>query len=474
MSDTIWRPALAPNGPRYRALADEIGAAVARGELGDGARLPPVRELAWSLGVTPGTVARAYQLAESRGLVAGEVGRGTFVRASAVAVSPTSPSIVFAPLASESGAEKVIDMRLNCAPNVGQDADIHAALERLLRRVGPLGLSDYHRYGEDLAERAAGVEWLRSGEVPADPSDVVLCGGAQPAIVAALLATVGGADAVALTETLIHPGLKDCARVLGIRLEPVAQDAEGLNPDALDAACARYRPGAVVLTANHQNPTLTKMSLGRRAAIAEVARRRRLAIIEDDIYGWLDTDRLPSFPSIAPERSWYITSFSKCVAAGLRYGLLLAPPGEGRRAAGVLQSVTQHAPRLVTALTAELITSGDAERIAQGVRAETARRGAALRSGFGDAPGALIVGAATPMAILSLPEPWRASEFAQAAAAEGVLSLSFETFAVGRAPAPHALRLAFGHVRDADEAAHGAAICAQLLRRGPPPADGRA
>jgi len=67
--------------PVYLALTDVLADAIAEGHLSQGARLPTHRELAKRLGVTTATVTRAYLEAERRGLVRGEVGRGTFVRA---------------------------------------------------------------------------------------------------------------------------------------------------------------------------------------------------------------------------------------------------------------------------------------------------------------------------------------------------------------------------------------------------------
>jgi hypothetical protein len=79
---TIWLPDLAArSGPRYLALVEALAEDVASGALPAGQRLPPQRDLAFRLGVTVGTVGRAYALAAQRGLVAGEVGRGTYVRA---------------------------------------------------------------------------------------------------------------------------------------------------------------------------------------------------------------------------------------------------------------------------------------------------------------------------------------------------------------------------------------------------------
>lgn len=82
---TNWTPDLDTQpGPRYRAIAEALAEDVRRGALPAGTRLPTHRDLAWRLKVTVGTVSRAYAEAERRGLIAGEVGRGTFVRAAAV------------------------------------------------------------------------------------------------------------------------------------------------------------------------------------------------------------------------------------------------------------------------------------------------------------------------------------------------------------------------------------------------------
>ena len=78
---TIWTPTISAEAePKYQALVDALLRDVEAGVLQPGTRLPPQRELAERLGVAIGTVGRAYAVAEQRGLVSGEVGRGTFVR----------------------------------------------------------------------------------------------------------------------------------------------------------------------------------------------------------------------------------------------------------------------------------------------------------------------------------------------------------------------------------------------------------
>src|SRR5271156_3590455 len=88
---TNWMPELSDrNGPRYRAIAEALAEDVRAGRLAAGTQLPTQRDLAWKLQVTIGTVSRAYAEAERRGLIAGEVGRGTYVRHSA-GVAPGVP-----------------------------------------------------------------------------------------------------------------------------------------------------------------------------------------------------------------------------------------------------------------------------------------------------------------------------------------------------------------------------------------------
>src|ERR1700754_3596030 len=90
---TSWTPNLERQaGPRYVAIADVLANDIASGRLKAGDRLPTHRELAWKLGVTVGTVTRAYAEAERRGLISGEVGRGTFIRERAIDAPPPPPA----------------------------------------------------------------------------------------------------------------------------------------------------------------------------------------------------------------------------------------------------------------------------------------------------------------------------------------------------------------------------------------------
>ena len=78
---TMWQPELTASGEaKYKQVADAIDEAVASGALQAGEKLPPQRRLADALGVTIGTITRAYAEAERRGSVVARVGSGTYIK----------------------------------------------------------------------------------------------------------------------------------------------------------------------------------------------------------------------------------------------------------------------------------------------------------------------------------------------------------------------------------------------------------
>jgi DNA-binding transcriptional MocR family regulator len=102
-------------------------------------------------------------------------------------------------------------------------------------------------------------------------------------------------------------------------------DRGGMRPDALNAACERWRPRAVFLVPSLHNPTAITLAEERRQALVTILRRHNVLIIEDDVYRPLLDEELPSFASLEPELTIYISGLSKCVAPGLRLGFVVAP-----------------------------------------------------------------------------------------------------------------------------------------------------
>jgi DNA-binding transcriptional MocR family regulator len=446
----MWRPEIgeAP-GPRYRAIADVLARDIGLGRLSPGARLPTHRDLADELGVTVTTVSRAYAEAARRGLVSGEIGRGTFVRRPARHdLRPDIPP-------------GVVDLSLNTPPRVvGEEAFMRNALRRVAED-GDLG--DLCAYGPNAGwprHREAGAAWIRRLGVEADASRVVVSTGAQHALAVLFLTLLEPGDAL-LTEALAYPGMKTLASLLQLRLEGVPLDEQGLRPDALEAVCRRGRVRALYCVPTLQNPTTATLSVERRREIAEIVRRHRLLLIEDDIHGALPDDAPPPLAAFAPELTYYVASTGKCLFPGLRVGYVLVPPGRAERVAAGLRATTWMASPLMAEVAAMLLADGSAERVLQARREETAARQAMARERLGG-----FTWQGPPHAYhlwLELPDPWRAEQFAGQVRRAGVMVAPATDFVVGRGEAPHAVRVSLGAPADRDLLARALDTIAETL-----------
>ncbi|MBM3539733.1 MAG: PLP-dependent aminotransferase family protein, partial [Alphaproteobacteria bacterium] len=314
------------------------------------------------------------------------------------------------------------------------------------------------------AHRAAGVEWLARHGLRTTPGEVAVCDGAQHATMLAMAATARAGDVI-LTEQLTFYGMKSIATLLGLRLHGVAMDEYGLLPEALEAACRQVSPKALYCTPTLQNPTTALMPAERREAIAEICRRYGVVVVEDDIYGFLCSDSPPPVSSFAPDNSIFVTSFSKCVAPGLRIGYVKAPAALLERIGSALRATTWMATPLMAEIAARLVRSGDAARLADSQRAEAIVRQKIAAQHLGD-----FEVATHPSSFhlwLTLPEPWRREEFTIQARQRRVGVAPAEAFAVGRAPVPHAVRIGLSAARDRTQLARALGILAELLREVP-------
>src|SRR5215472_9465096 len=453
---TSWQPdiALRP-GPRYRAIAEALADEVRAGTLPAGTRLPTHRDLAWRLRVTVGTVSRAYAEAERRGLISGEVGRGTFVRA----VAPATPALRFHADAAE---RDVIDFRVN-RPRAASEAPLLArALAELAEDSAALGaLLDYQPHAGRPADRAAGARWIaRTSTLQAVTEQVVVTSGGQHAMLATLAAVTEPGDSIAV-EALTYPGIRAAANLLRLKLVPVALDERGIVPEALDAACRGNRVRAAYLLATLHNPTTATMPLERRHAIADIARAHELMLIEDDLYGFLVTEPLPPIAQFAPAHAFYITAASKSFVPGLRVGYAHCPPALVERVAAAVHASTYCAAPMMAALATRWIEDGTGERLVAEKRAETTRRQEIVARVFG-AERMRRASAATHL-WLELPEEWRAEDFTAAAERRGVAIAPAAAFSTLR-HAPNAVRICIGTPATASEMERGLSRLAALLK----------
>ncbi|MFN4201659.1 MAG: PLP-dependent aminotransferase family protein [Tabrizicola sp.] len=464
MTDTSWAPDLTQfPGPKYLALSRALRDAIRSGELPANSQLPTVRDLAWRLHLTPGTVARAYQLATQEGLLAATVGRGTFVAAQSPRLGPTQP--LYAERIS-GGTTGLVDLRAPQVPELGQAQAFRAALLAMAEGTGQ-GWLDYTSQTGEATLRREVVGWMADRILgPVGPEDVALTHGGQNAIHLILDCCLRGERPLVLIEELAYPGFRYAARAARAEVVTVEIDEYGIVPAALDAACRRHGAQVLCLTTEAQNPTTGRMPASRRQEIAEIGRRYDLQILEDDCYSVAVSD-IPSLRALAPERVWLVGSVSKTLSAALRFGYVICPAGMGEAGRLTAQHGFFALSRPVADLMLHLFRSGDAQRIREAVQAEFAARQQVLVNHLG----AFDLGwqPGVPFVWLRLPQGWRASTFLRTAEASGVLVRSADEYALVHGRAPNAVRIAIaaGVPRAAFETAMR--TLADLLAR--PPSD---
>ena len=452
---TNWTPDLSDRpGPRYRAIADALADDVASGRLPAGTRLPTHRDLAYRLGVTVGTITRAYAEAERRGLIGGEVGRGTFVQGPRFTPQPD-------PLSWQRRTEAAaVNMTVIKPEQQASERALAATLTAIATSGNLASLIDYAPHAGLPAHRAAAAQWMaRRHRVSASPDSVLITTGAQNGIAVALAAVARPGDVV-LTERLTAYGTRTLGATLGLHLEGVALDDHGLMPDALDAACRRLAPKALYMVPSLQNPTASVMPAERRAETAAICRRYGVTILEDDVFGFLLADAKP-IQTIAPDITIYITSLSKSVAAGLRVGYVVAPPALAAQLEAAARALHYAAPALPAEVATRWIQDGQADRFAEAERTENAARQELAR---GILPASVICGDPAAQHLwLALPEPWRREDFVAEAKRRGVVITGADIFAVGRASAPHAVRVGLCMPRTREEVVRGLTALADAL-----------
>jgi DNA-binding transcriptional MocR family regulator len=430
-----WVPRLeSREGPIYLAVADAIATGIRSGALRGGDRLPTHRALADALGVDLTTITRAYGEARRRGLLQATTGRGTFVRAAEQ------------PVPRQQAAEpEIIDLAMNLPP---QPIDpplqqlLQQGLVELLAGRNAASLLTYRPGAGSIEERAAGAAWLEPTLGAVDPGRMLVSPGAQPALLAALGAVAQAGDIV-LTDRLTYPGFRGVAAQLGVQLAGVAADADGLLPEAVEETCREVRPKALYCVPTIHNPTTVTMPLDRRRAIAEVARRHGLRIVEDDAYGLLPSTPLPAIASLMPDITFHIATLSKVISPTLRLAYLVAPDASctARLCAALRANVLMASP-LLSSLVAAWIEDGTADAVISAIRRESAARQGIARE-------ILPVGSFDAHSEglhlwLRLPPRWERRDFVAHLRRQGLALVPSDVFAVGEDTPQNAVRVSLG------------------------------
>ncbi|WP_328770236.1 aminotransferase-like domain-containing protein [Streptomyces sp. NBC_00286] len=410
----------------YRRIADRLAEEILTGRLKPGERLPPQRVFARRRRIAGSTAGRVYAELVRRGLVVGEVGRGTFVRAGPL---PSGRGLAEEGDGEGETAGPRFNLELNYPFAEGQSELLAVGLAPLLRAdVLAEATRTAPATGTPAAREAAAGLLGGPGWRP-DRERVLFAGNARQAIAGALASLVRPGGRVGV-EALTYPLVKEIAARLGITLVPIAMDEEGLRADGLAAAHRAAPLSALYVQPTLHNPTSVTMGDGRRRQLANALRELDLPVVEDRIWSFLREGRMDPTPlaSYAPERTYLVDGLSKRVAPGLTVGFLVVPRGRVDAVAEALRSGGWTAGRFALEAAVRWIGDGTVERLVAAKRADARARQRVVGEWLGE-----FAVRADPYAYYTwweLPPPWRADTFTAAAAAHGVALTPGRAFAV--------------------------------------------
>ncbi|XDA99736.1 PLP-dependent aminotransferase family protein [Sulfitobacter sp. LCG007] len=421
-------------GPKYKLLARSIREAIGSGRMAAGERLPPVRDLAWQLKITPGTVARAYSLLTDEGLLSAAVGRGTFVAEAKTELRDDVWSRLLEPQDAE-----VVSLFSPRLPDMGQVRLIRRAMERVIG-MPELDFVNYPTRDAYRPVRQAVADWLCDVPLGAfSQEDIVLAHGGQNAISLVLQAVLQGARPTVLVEDLSYAGFRRAAEMLRADVHGVEMDDDGVEPAALERAIRQTGAQVFCTSPEVHNPTGLHTPLERRKQLSEICRRHDVQILEDDCYR-LGAVRGASYRLLAPRQGWYVSSLSKSISPALRFGYALAPEGRSADLRRVAERGFFGLARPLAETVRHVLESPDCREVCDRVRD---RLGDYIEVAV-NALGAFELSWNRDVSFvwLRLPTGWRAAAFCRAAEGQGVQIRSADEFALRDGRAAHAVRIA--------------------------------
>ncbi len=390
----------------YQKLAFELREQIESGQLAEGTRMPSVRSLCHETKLSKSTVLGAYNRLEVDGLIESRPRSGFFVchqelkKPLLKTPAISQPSLTPAPV---SAGQVLVDIMQQGAAfdllpshqlqanskrsyesrgvvDEPENIELRRCLARAQRRQNhreqlyydsPAGLVPLRA---QLAQRMA----LSGSQLSAD--DLLITSGCQHSLLLALMATTSPGDLVALESPGFY-GAFQLLETLGLKALELSSDANtGISPEALVLALEHWDIKALILTPAFATPTGSLMPDSHKRRILELAIPRKIAIIEDDIYGelafGLQSSRPRSLHSLEQElfssntedgNVLLCSSFSKCLSRDLRIGWIA--PGRYRAQVQRLKLVTSLASSQTQQLgLSEFLSSGGLNRHLRALR----------------------------------------------------------------------------------------------------------
>ena len=374
MNDTNTNTISLPDSghPLHERLARAVETAIAAGRFRPGEQLPTHRQLAQQFSVSIGSVTRAIDTLSARGVVRGEIGRGTFVLDQAGA---------------RPDAGGIVDLTINAPPPIISAQRMAAATDLANRHALALPHGGYGDPSGTERQRGTVARWLSAERTPVSPDEILLCNGAQQGLHLAF-ATLRETSTAILTESATFPGALAAAASLGMTMVPVVHDGEGMLPDALDATLKASGARIIYTTPVCQNPLGFETGPDRRRAIADIVRQHGVMIVEDDIYGIYAAKGRLTYRELLPDQVIYVTSLSKSLTPLMRLGIVAPPATLLAAMRKRMRAESWGLPPYVAELGTAMLEIGMGEEAAAILRSEGLARLELTRAklGIGDVP----------------------------------------------------------------------------------------
>jgi DNA-binding transcriptional MocR family regulator len=229
--------------------------------------------------------------------------------------------------------------------------------------------------------------------LPTEPGEVLVTSGSQQALTLVAQVLLEPGDAVLVEEPSYLAALQ-CFQLAGARIVPVPCDDDGLDPEAAEALAREHRPKLLYTVPTFHNPTGRTLPVPRRRALAAMAARTGIWIVEDDPCGELRY-RGAAPPPVAAlpgaeDRAIALSTLSKVLAPGLRIGWLRAPAALRSALAVAKQAADLHSSTIDQAAAAWWLARHDLDAHVARLRAAYGARRDALVDGLPEAlpPGA--------------------------------------------------------------------------------------
>ena len=347
--------------PTARGLAHAVSRAIRDGVLSSGTKLPPIREVARRLALSPTTVSAGWALLARSGTIRTDGRRGTTV------ADPLGPSNTRYRRALEGQTGFSLDLSTGIP-----DAALLPNLGRVLGRLTTAGTPGSYLDEAVLPE----LRDVLLGEWPYVTDDLTIVDGAMDALDLVVRTAIRFGDRV-VVEHPCFPPLLDLLDSIGADVVGVPLDSEGMQPQSL-AAALTSPAAAVILQPTAQNPSGISTTPRRARALAELVDRAGTIVIEDDSAGAIASAPAISLGRWIPERTVHIRSFSKSHGPDLRLAAVSGPPPLMRDVQARRQLGQGWSSRLLQRILLSLLTDEGSRAEVRQARREYARRRAAL------------------------------------------------------------------------------------------------